>query len=123
MPPGQAELPELLSDLEAFLNNGSLRIPHLVRIAIAHYQFETTQPFLNGNGRIGRLLIVLYLLHGPFRKPILSVRDAQELTGLSPKAANDLVQAFVEGRILVETTGYRRNRAFLFSEYMRLFDT
>lgn len=51
----------------------------------------------------------------------MGVRDVQEITGLSPKAANDLVQAFAEHRILTETTGYRRNRVFVFSVYLRFF--
>ncbi len=208
IPPGHEELPDLLSDFETFLNNSELSIPHLIRIAIAHYQFETIHPFLDGNGRIGRLLITLYLvssgiLHQPllylsdffeknktlyyenltfvrtkndlvqwirffltgvaetaarscetlqhiltlkdrieketivsmgkrspqglalfqklFSKPVLTVRDAREMSGLSLKAANNLVQLFVEKGILHEVTGYKRNRIFMFSEYIRLF--
>lgn len=62
VPPSAIEVPELMSDLEAFLNNTSINVPHLLRIGIAHYQFETIHPFLDGNGRTGRLLIVLYLI-------------------------------------------------------------
>ncbi len=43
------------------------------------------------------------------------------MTGLSPKAANDLVKAFIEQQILVETTGYQRNRVFVFEEYVKMF--
>ncbi len=208
IPPAHTELPDLLSDFEFFLNNKDLKIPHLVRIAIAHYQFETIHPFLDGNGRIGRLLITLYLVasgilgkpllylsaffeknktlyydnltlvrthnnlaqwlkffltgvietaensvntlekiisiksrieqeqilstgkrakkalslfHHLFRKPVLSVSDVQKITGLSAKAANDLVVLFVELKILKEITGYQRNRVFVFDEYIRLF--
>lgn len=208
IPPAHTELPELLSDFESFLHNSDIRIPHLVRIAIAHYQFETIHPFLDGNGRIGRLLITLYLvssgildkpllylsefferyktlyydnltlvrtkndlgqwikyfltgviqiaenaaatlkkiidlkatiekekimllgkrskqgvdlLHHLFRKPVVTIKDVQSMTGLSPKAANDLAQAFVEKKIIVETTGYQRNRVFVFMEYVRMF--
>ncbi|HRX49475.1 MAG TPA: Fic family protein [Spirochaetota bacterium] len=208
IPPSHNELPELMSDLELFLHNDTIKVPHLIRIAIAHYQFETIHPFLDGNGRIGRLLITLYLVsagvlekpllylsdffeknkslyydnltlvrtkndlgqwlkyflvgvietaekavstlkkivdlkadieqnriqslgkrgkHGQlllaslFSKPILNVKDIQEITGLSPKAAYDLVEAFIEAGILKETTGYQRNRVFIFEEYVKMF--
>jgi Fic family protein len=208
IPPAHTELPELLSDLELFLHNTDIKIPHLIRIAIAHYQFETIHPFLDGNGRIGRLLITLYLvssgilekpllylseffeknkslyydnltlvrtkndlgqwikffltgviqtsdmavttlkkivdlkasiesqkilalgkrasqgatlLHALFSKPLVTIRDVQNMTGLSPKAANNLVQAFIEQGILKETTGFQRNRVFVFRKYMKLF--
>ncbi len=208
IPPAHLELPNLMSDLEFFLHNSEIRVPHLIKIAIAHYQFETIHPFLDGNGRIGRLLITLYLvsngilekpllylsdffeknktlyydnltfvrtknalgqwikffligivqtaensvttlkkvtdlkasiekkrillmgkrsklgiefLHQLFKKPIVTIKDVQVITGLSPKAANDLVKAFIEQKILVETTGYQRNRVFVFEEYVRMF--
>ncbi len=208
IPPAHTELPELLADLELFLQNTEIKIPHLIRIAIAHYQFETIHPFLDGNGRIGRLLITLYLvstgvldkpllylseffeknknlyydnlelvrtkndigqwlkffltgviqtaengvstlhkiidlkatierdkiptmgkrapqglvfLHALFSKPVVTIKDVQNITGLSPKAANDLVQAFLTAGILKETTGYQRNRVFSFEDYLGLF--
>lgn len=208
IPPAHIELPELMSDLEFFLHSPESRIPHLIKIAIAHYQFETIHPFLDGNGRMGRLLITLYLvsngileqpllylsdffetnkklyydnltlvrtenklgqwikffltgviqtvegsvatlkkitdlktaiekeriifmgkrskqgmefLHQLFREPVVTIKGVQEMTGLSFKAANDLVKAFVEQKILFETTGYQRNRVFVFDEYVKMF--
>lgn len=208
IPPAHTELPELLSDLELFLHNTEIKVPHLIRIALAHYQFETIHPFLDGNGRVGRLLITLYLvstgvlvkpllylseffeknktlyydnltfvrtknnlgqwikffltgviqtaetgvstltkiislkasierekiltmgkrskqgsifLHALFSKPVVTIKDVQNITGLSPKAANDLVKAFFAEEILKETTGYQRNRVFVFDDYLGMF--
>lgn len=60
-PPPEATV-ELLTDLERYINNPTNREPRIVQCALAHYQFETIHPFSDGNGRVGRLLIVLQLI-------------------------------------------------------------
>ncbi len=72
IPPAHQYVGELMGDLENFLHNDTIAVPDLIRIGIAHYQFETIHPFLDGNGRIGRLLITLYLVSkGILSKPLL----------------------------------------------------
>lgn len=72
IPPAHQLVSELMGDLEKFLNNDEINVPALVRIAIVHYQFETIHPFLDGNGRIGRLMITLFLVsEGILDKPLL----------------------------------------------------
>jgi len=208
VPPHHEDLPGLLSDLEIFLNDQQMNIPHLIKIAIAHYQFETIHPFLDGNGRVGRLLITLYLVANnllakptlylsdffeknrqlyydnlnnvrasdnltqwikfflsaviltatdgintfqailklksriedkkiitlgrklPLAKtfitflytsPIVSVSALVEELGVSKQTANLVIKDFVNLNILKEVTGLKRNRLFVFEEYLNLF--
>jgi len=205
IPPSVEYLNDLMSDLEKFINNDKISLSHIIKIAIVHYQFETIHPFLDGNGRTGRLLIPLYLvsvgvldkpllyisdffeknkglyydkltfvrekndlsgwiyffldavettaieavqllkdilvikeritieriptlgrktknaqrlLEVLFQKPVISAQEVTRMIGLSLKAANDLILDFVRLGILKEITGYRRNRIFVFREYL-----
>ncbi|MCF8360794.1 MAG: Fic family protein [Prolixibacteraceae bacterium] len=102
IPPVHTSVPELMSDIEKFIHNEEIHIPELLRIGLVHYQFETIHPFLDGNGRVGRLIIPLYLVSkGILQKPVLYLSDFFEknrklyydnLTNVREK--NDLGQWF-----------------------------
>ena len=116
IPPHHEGVLEYMSDLEYFIHSDNSNLPHLIKIAILHYQFETIHPFLDGNGRLGRLLITLYLVSsGLLVKPTLYLSDFFEknkehyydnLTVVRTK--NDLVQwlkFFLEGvRVTAENS-------------------
>jgi len=207
VPPPPGVVPEALAELERFLHQSD-DIPMLIRIGLAHAQFETIHPFLDGNGRIGRLLVtfllteqgvltkpVLYLSHffkrhrsayydhlqairdrgawedwlafflrgvaevsaeaaatagriltlreehraaitqglgraagnghrvleSLYDRPIVSVNEVQEVIGTTYAAANQLVRRLERLGILLEITGFARNRRFRYEPYVRLF--
>ena len=209
VPPHHDHVPPLMSDLERFLNDPDIVVPPLIKIAIAHYQFETIHPFLDGNGRLGRLMISLYLasekllskpalylsdyfernktayidhlmavrqgnhmrqwliffLHGVeetarqsadvfrhildlkerverevlprfshrrqenaqalvrqlYARPIIDVKAVTQLLSTTPNTASSLITDLVTHGVLEEITGQRRNRLFLFRDYLALF--
>lgn len=99
IPPAPEYLPDLLSDLEFFWHNEKIAVPNLIRAAITHYQFETIHPFLDGNGRIGRLLIPFFLINcGDLEMPSLYIssyleahRDAYYSALSGVRERNDLM--------------------------------
>lgn len=207
IPPHQDGVANLMADLEKFLHNENITVPHLIKVGIAHYQFETIHPFLDGNGRIGRLLITLYLvsndlLYKPtlylsdfleknkalyydnltrvrthndltqwlkyflegvrstsensiqtfksiiklrseaehkimslgkkqalaksflqflYSKPIADAGDVAEALRINVSTALRLIDDFIKLKILIEVTGYKRNRIFAFDDYIKLF--
>ncbi len=116
IPPHPDAVLDYMADLEQFIHSTNTNLPHLIKIGIMHYQFETIHPFLDGNGRIGRLLITLYLVsNGLLVKPTLYLSDFFEknkehyydnLTIVRSK--NDLAQwlkFFLEGvRVTAESS-------------------
>ena len=102
VPPVHTSVSDLIGDIEKFLHNDSHYFPELLKIALVHYQFETIHPFLDGNGRVGRLLITLYLFSKRILKqPVLYMSDFFERNRslyydnlMRERVKNDLLQWF-----------------------------
>lgn len=116
VPPARDEVSELMSDLEKFLHNEEIEVPHLIKIAIGHYQFETIHPFNDGNGRCGRLMITFYLVANKLLiKPSLYLSDFFEKNRTSyydalsrARESNDLlhwIKFFLNGIIATAEKG------------------
>lgn len=102
VPPVHTSIGELMSDMEQFVHNDNQYFPEILKIALVHYQFETIHPFLDGNGRVGRLLITLYLVSKRILKqPVLYLSDFFERNRINyydnlmrAREKNDLLQWF-----------------------------
>jgi len=102
IPPTFDSVNEYMSDIEKFVHNEDFYFPDLLKIALIHYQFETVHPFLDGNGRVGRLMITLYLVEkGILKKPILYLSDFFERNRtlyydnlMRVREKNDIIQWF-----------------------------
>jgi Fic family protein len=100
IPPVHTSVADFMSDLEHFANNEFNQLPDLLKIGIIHYQFETIHPFLDGNGRVGRLLITLYLVNkNILKRPVLYLSDFFERNRIlyydnlmHARTSNDLIQ-------------------------------
>jgi Fic family protein len=76
IPPIHSSVNEYMSDLEKFVHNEQHPFPEILKIGLVHYQFETIHPFLDGNGRVGRLMITMYLVSkGILKQPVLYLSD------------------------------------------------
>jgi Fic family protein len=121
IPPAHEYVNPLMGDLENFLHNERINVPELIKIGIAHYQFETIHPFLDGNGRIGRLIIPLYLVNKKIiDKPLLYLSSFYEknkilyydkLTYVREK--NDMLQWLLYFLTGVETTAKQTVKTFM----------
>lgn len=126
VPPVHTSIGDLIGDIELFVHNEEHYFPELLKIALVHYQFETIHPFLDGNGRVGRLMITLYLVSkGILKQPVLYLSDFFERNRthyydnlMRVREKNDLQQWFKF--FLVGITETARNGIQTFDNILKL---
>ena len=126
VPPVHSSLDEYMGDLEKFAHNQEFFFPELLKIALIHYQFETIHPFLDGNGRVGRLMITLYLVEkGILKMPVLYLSDFFERNRMlyydnlmRVREKNDILQWFKF--FLVGVIETAKNGIFTFDKILKL---
>jgi Fic family protein len=126
VPPLHTSIGELIADLERFVHDEQQHFPELLKAALVHYQFETIHPFLDGNGRVGRLLITLYLVsRGLLKQPVLYLSDFFERNRqlyydnlMRAREKNDLARWF--RFFLVGVTETARSGIATFDRILRL---
>jgi len=102
IPPTFDSVNDYMNDIEKFAHSEDFYFPDLLKIALIHYQFETVHPFLDGNGRVGRLMITLYLVEkGILKRPVLYLSDFFEKNRtlyydnlMRVREKNDIIQWF-----------------------------
>lgn len=93
VPPVPWEVDSLMNDMDHYWNDKALDTPILIKAAVSHYQFETVHPFLDGNGRLGRLMVILFLIEKKkISKPILYLSDFFEKNRMQYYDALDAVR-------------------------------
>jgi len=120
VPPPPEYMVSAMGDLEEFFYSNR-DIPALIKVALIRSQFETIHPFIDGNGRVGRLLVTLYLCQEKvLEKPVLYL---SEYFRKHREAANRLAKRFVElGLLHPREKEKKYARIFVYKEYLDLFE-